>query len=463
MKNNDIEMARKIATKVADAGGRVYFVGGYVRDQLLNRENKDIDIEVHGVSVGKLEEIVDSLGNRTVMGASFGVFGLSHYDLDIAMPRTERSTGMGHKDFTVSVDPFIGPQKAAERRDFTMNALMQDVLTGEILDFFDGKSDLSKKRIRHVNDITFVEDPLRVFRAAQFAARFNFTVAPETIALSSTIDVNALAGERIMGELEKALLKAERPSIFFEELRKMNQLSVWFPEIESLIGVPQGKEHHPEGNAWEHTMQVLDEAAVLRKNAVEPLWFMLAVLCHDLGKATSTEEKDGKIHAYMHEENGVIEADQFLSRITKETKLKEYVLNMVRHHMEPTMMTGSGAHVKSYMKMFDRLVCPEDMLLLAQADYLGRKAEGKDYISLSVEYSQRNDVLQKMLRTYKARMKEPYLMGRDLIDAGIEPGPIFHKVLAYTHKLRLAGRSKEEQLSQALGFIRKEMEDVEKE
>ena len=156
MQNQDLAMAREIAAKVAAAGGRVYFVGGCVRDRLLHQDVKDIDIEVHGVSVDKLREILDSLGERTEMGASFGVFGLKHIGLDIAMPRKEQSTGLGHKDFAVSVDPFIGPKKAAERRDFTMNALMQDVLTGEILDFFGGRDDLERRIIRHVNDTSYV-------------------------------------------------------------------------------------------------------------------------------------------------------------------------------------------------------------------------------------------------------------------------------------------------------------------
>ena len=295
MQNQDLAMAREIAAKVAAAGGRVYFVGGCVRDQLLHQDVKDIDIEVHGVSVDKLREILDSLGERTEMGASFGVFGLKHIGLDIAMPRKEQSTGLGHKDFAVSVDPFIGTKKAAERRDFTMNALMQDVLTGEILDFFGGRDDLERKIIRHVNDTSYVEDPLRVFRAAQFAARFGFTIAEETRRLSSEMDVAHLAGERVMGELQKALLKAARPSGFFEELRKMNQLSVWFPEAEALIGVLQPAEHHPEGDVWKHTMQVLDETAALRGQAQHPLWLMLAALCHDFGKAAGEGRENPRL------------------------------------------------------------------------------------------------------------------------------------------------------------------------
>ena len=175
--DRDLAMARKIARAVAEAGGRAYFVGGYVRDRLLGQENKDIDMEVHRVPVDALERILDSLGERLTMGVSFGVMGLRHYGLDIAMPRSETATGRGHKDFAVFVDPFLGEEKAASRRDFTINAMMEDVLTGEILDPFGGRDDLSRGVIRHVCDRSFTEDPLRVLRAAQFAARFGFTVA----------------------------------------------------------------------------------------------------------------------------------------------------------------------------------------------------------------------------------------------------------------------------------------------
>ena len=323
MDDKNMEMARRVAAAVAREGGRSYFVGGFVRDRLLGRENKDIDIEVHGIPVHTLEDILDSLGERLTVGASFGIMGLRHYELDIAMPRSETATGRGHKDFAVSVDPFLGAEKAARRRDFTMNALMEDVLTGEVLDFFGGQEDMRRGRIRHVDDASYAEDPLRALRACQFAARFGFAVAEETIALSSAMDLKALPGERIMGELEKALLKAEKPSIFFEQLRKMRQLSVWFPELEALIGLGQNPGFHPEGDVWAHTMQVLDEAAALRAGAKEPLYFMLSALCHDMGKAVTTQEIGGVLHAYQHEKAGLPLAQTFLGRMTRETKLAQ--------------------------------------------------------------------------------------------------------------------------------------------
>lgn len=450
----DRSMARKIAAAADRAGGRVYFVGGCVRDGLLGRESKDLDLEVHGISVPALEEILDSLGERITKGASFGVFGLRHFGLDIAMPRSETATGRGHKDFAVFVDPFLGEEKAARRRDFTVNALMQNVLTGEILDFYGGRADLNNGIIRHVDDDSFGEDPLRVFRAAQFAARFDFAVAEKTRALCAAMAVDALAGERVFAELEKALLKAEKPSLFFEELRRMGQLTVWFPELEALIGLPQRSDCHPEGDVWNHTMQVMDAAASLRQGAENPLGLMLAALCHDFGKAGTTENVDGVLHAYGHEKAGLPPAERFLGRLTGEKKLKQAVKSMVLLHMEPNKRLADGAGEKSFMRLFDSSVCPEDLLLLAEADFLGRRAPGTDGAALPSAYAETKRRLRALLEVYRERMAQPGVCGKDLLDAGFAPGENFHLALEYAHKLRLAGLSREDQLRQTLGYLR---------
>lgn len=455
LEDKNTRMARRIAAAVHEAGGRTYYVGGCVRDWLLGRETKDIDIEVHGVPVPALEAILDSLGQRLSMGESFGVMGLRHYALDIAMPRSETATGRGHRDFAVFVDPFLGEEKAASRRDFTMNALMRDVLTGEILDFFGGRKDLTRGIIRHVNDRTFPEDPLRVFRAAQFAARFAYRVADETLSLTAAMDVAALPGERILAELKKALLRAARPSVFFETLRKMGQLSRWFPEAEALIDVPQSERFHPERDVWTHTMQVLDEAALLRDEASEPLRFMLAALCHDFGKAVSTRWSGGDYHAYGHEKAGLPLVRAFLGRMTGERNLTAYVLNMTALHMEPNQKVRDAAHIKAYMRMFDKSVCPGDLLLLARADHMGRVGGTVDREALAAAYEKSAGILREMLAVYEDRMGRPCLTGQDLIEAGMKPGPAFGEALAHAHKLRLAGVSKQEQLRQTLAWMRK--------
>lgn len=444
-------MAHRLAEQAAEAGGRAYFVGGYVRDSLLGRENKDIDIEIHGLTPVRLEAILNRLGEPLVMGASFGIYGLRHYGLDIALPRSETALGRGHRDFRVDVDPFLGTVKAAQRRDFTMNALMMDVLTGEVIDHFGGRADLERGILRHVRADTFVEDPLRVLRAAQFAARFGFTVAEETVALCAGMELSALSRERVFGELAKALEKSPRPSVFFETLRQMGQLEVWFPEVSALRAVEQPPSHHPEGNVWNHTMQVLDEAAALREQAQHPLWLLLAALCHDLGKAQATCVVKGALHAYGHEQMGLPLTERFLSRLTAETALKRYLLNMVELHMKPNAHLANGARDKTFMGMFDRAVCPEDLLLLAKADHLGRRGCPEDGPKLAAEYAPMEEALRGRLADYRALMARPYVMGRDLIEAGMTPGPEFTQALALAHKLRLAGVGKEAALRQVVG------------
>ena len=447
MEDKNQAMAHRVAEAAAEAGGRVYYVGGFVRDRLRGEESKDVDIEVHGIPAPQLEAMLDTLGARTEMGASFGIYGLKHYDLDIAMPRQEQATGRGHRDFAVFTDPFLGTEKAALRRDFTINAMMEDVLTGEIIDHFGGQGDLKRGIIRHVNDASFGEDPLRVLRAAQFAARFGFSVAEETVALCRTMDLSTLASERVMGELEKALLKAEKPSIFFEVLREMNQLEDWFPEVQALIGIPQEPRFHPEGDVWNHTMLVLDQAAALRAQAKGPLAFMLSALCHDFGKRDAIQVDNGRIRALGHEAAGLPIAEAFLSRITTEKKLHTYVRSMVELHMRPNILVGQQSGVKSYCRLFDQSVCPDDLLLLAKADALGCGTEKN--------YTPTEDVLRRMLEVYEARMSRPFVQGADLLEAGFQPGKDFSEALAYAHKLRLAGVEKEEALHQTIGFLSK--------
>ena len=443
----DQQMAREVARRVAEQGGRSFYVGGFVRDALLNRENKDVDMEVHGITPRQLEEILDALGQRMTIGESFGIFSLKGHSLDIAMPRKEEARGSGHKDFAVFVDPFIGTEAAARRRDFTVNALMQDVLTGEILDHFGGEADLKAGVLRHVDDNSFTEDPLRVLRAAQFAARFALQPDPQTVILCSRMPLKHLPRERVEGELKKALLKAEKPSTFFEVLREMDQLDHWFPELKALIGVAQNPRYHSEGDVWKHTMMVLDEAAKLRHRAADPLGFMLSALTHDFGKAVCTEEKDGVLHAYQHEIAGLPLAETFLRRITGETRRIEYVLNMVEYHMKPNTVAGARSAPKVTTRMFDRSVDPEGLICIALADDRGRitQVPGTDHEAF----------LYERLEFFRELMARPCVMGRDLIEAGLKPGVEFGEILQYAHKLRLAGIPKDSALKQTLAYARK--------
>ena len=442
----DLAMAEKIAALAREKGGRVYYVGGFVRDRLLQRDSKDIDIEVHGLRPAELEEILDSLGQQLAMGESFGVYGMKGCTLDIAMPRKAEARGRGHGDFDSFVNPFAGTEAAARRRDFTINAMMQDVLTGELVDHFGGRKDLEAGILRHVDGSTFAEDPLRVLRSAQFAARFGFRVAPETAALCSGLELKNLSWERIGLELQKALLKSEKPSVFFEVLRKMDQLDVWFPEVKDLIGVEQSPRHHAEGDVWNHTMMVLDEAAKLRCKAENPFGFMLAALTHDFGKAVCSEEINGVIHAYGHEKESLPLAERFLKRLTKETKLIRYVLNLTEYHMKPNVVAGARSAIKVTNKMFDSSVDPAALICLALADDRGRKTE--------VPAVSHEEFLWQRLETYREYMSRPAVTGKDLMDAGLTPGPGFSRLLEHAHKLHLAGVAKDEAMRHILGMAR---------
>lgn len=444
---DSLEKVNKIALLVKEQGGRAYAVGGYVRDRLLGIENKDIDVEVHGISPETLERILDSVGTRIEIGKSFGVYSLCGTNIDIAMPRRETPTGTGHRDFKIDIEPFTGTENAAKRRDFTINSIMQDILTGEIVDHFGGQKDLKDGILRHVNDSSFAEDPLRVLRAAQFAARFNLSVAPETLELCKGIDVSTLSSERVLEELKKALLKAEKPSLFFESLRSMNKLSPWFSEVEKLIEVPQSTIYHKEGDVYTHTMMVLDEAAKMRDTAEEPLYFMLSALVHDFGKITSTSFYNGNYHATGHEEAGVFIAGEFLHRITNENALISYVLNMTQLHTRPRVLAEDNSSIKASNKMFDASKNPRDLIKLSLCDGLGKIPQKP--------IGHAEAFLMKRLEIYNEYMARPYVTGQDLINAGMSPGKEFSELLSYAHKLRLAGVMKETALSTIIAEARK--------
>lgn len=440
--DKNLVMARKIAEAVAKEGGRTFFVGGLVRDKILGKENKDVDIEIHNITPETLRSILERLGNVQTIGESFGILNLKGFEIDIAQPRSEKATGRGHRDFEVFVDPFIGFENACKRRDFTINALMEDVLTGEVLDFFGGLEDLKNGVIRHVNDETFAEDSLRVLRACQFSSRFGFTIAPETIELSRKMDISTLARERIWGELQKALLKGKKPSIFFEELRKMNQLSVWFPEVEVLQNVEQNIQFHPEGNVWNHTMMVLDVATILKAQSSNPEAFMLTALCHDFGKIVATKEVDGVLRALQHETLGLPIIEKFLDRVVNEVKIKKFVLNMTELHMSPNQCFANKSKFKTTNRLFDSSVCPRDLVLFAEADHMGR-LNPSDFTEIKTWLLDRVEHFEEL-------QKKPEVQGRDLVQAGLKPGPHFTEALKLAHQLFTAEVTFEKALPQVI-------------
>ena len=471
MNEIDKTIIEELASRVEELGGRAYMVGGAVRDEIMKRPIKDVDIEVHGISGAVLETVLKELGKPLRFGSAFGVYSLAGHQIDIALPRSERKAGNGHRDFEIEIDPFIGIKEAARRRDFTMNALLKDILSGEIADPYGGTEDIKNRIIRHIDDRKFGEDPLRALRAAQFRSRFGFQVAPSTISICRALDLRNLSAERVEMEMKKALLESRRPSEFFECLREMGQLGYWFKELEQLIGLEQNPEFHPEGDVWTHTMMVLDRAAQFRPYASDPYAFMLLALTHDFGKITTTEFVNGAIHAYGHEIQGAEIAERFLNRVCHGSDIKKYIVNMIPNHMRPNKIAESRSAVKKTNHLFDSVLAPSDLIYFAICDKpkLPYVLQSQDKDSIKVEKDkgiekelytttenereqERIDFLFDRLEVYREMMAKPYVTGKDLIINGIMPGEDFGTILEYAHKLRLAGIPKDNALRQTISY-----------
>lgn len=397
------EMTLEIARRARAAGGRALLVGGYVRDRLMGVVSKDIDIEVYGLLPAALRELLAALGEPYDKGASFCVLGLRHYDLDIAMPRRESRTGLRHTDFDVVADPFLSFEEASRRRDFTINAMMLDPLTSEIIDCWNGRADLARRIIRHVSDETYGDDPLRVFRAAQFAARLKASVAPETVAIGRRLDVSHLSRERVWEELAKALMKADEPSVFFRALGEMGQLSPFFPEIAAL-----------PADGFEQAMRAADAAAPFREEAREPLNFMLAMLLSPLPEERALSQ---------------------VTRLTSAARPQKYVRNMLALRREPARLARSQAAPLDTRLLFDGSLCPHDLALMAVA---GAEADGRAAVRA---------YLAARLTDYEARAAQPMLTGRDLMTAGYPAGTRMKEQLAFARRLHFEGLSPEAALA----------------
>jgi tRNA nucleotidyltransferase (CCA-adding enzyme) len=440
------EKVQALAQAIRDAGGRGLLVGGCVRDPLMGTQPKDWDIEVYGIESARLRAILDQFGPVNVVGEAFTVYKLGS-DLDVSVPRRERKSGPGHRGFIIEGDPTMLIEEATSRRDFTINAILQDPLTGEIIDPFDGQSDIKHRLLRAVSAETFPEDSLRVFRAAQFATRFEFQIHPDTVELCRSIDLTDLPPERVWGEVEKLLLLAKRPSIGLRWLHELGAIDQLFPELKALIDVPQDPEWHPEGDVFVHTKLVIDRARELIDDLSYPkqVTVMLAALAHDFGKSTTTEFIEGRTRSRGHEEAGVSPTETFLDRL-KIHSLNGYdvrgqVIALVREHLKPGEFykkreeVGDGA--------FRRLArrCELDLLYrVAKADSLGRNAEWvpreKWYDAEAQEW-----FIQRARELEVAQhAPAPILLGRHLLELGLKPGPRIGEITKAVYEMQLDGR-----------------------
>ena len=465
-----MEAAREVARIVKAAGGRALLVGGCVRDQLLgstrvglgsnrvglgsNRveigsdrvetlidanktliDPKDIDIECFGIAPDRLKAVLYERFDLDLVGASFGVLKLCHLDVDVAIPRRETKLGLGHRAFEMEYDPALTVRDASARRDFTVNAIYQDPLTDEIVDPWNGRADLEKRILRHVSD-HFCEDPLRVLRGMQFVARFGLAPAPETIAVCRAMTPEDLASERLFGEWSKLLLKGVKISKGLEFLRSVGWVR-YYPELERLIGCEQDPQWHPEGDVWNHTLCCLDAFAAARiGDDGEDLLVGLAVLCHDFGKpaCTAYDPVRKRIRSLGHDECGVEPTLSFLRRLTNEERLLKEVPPLVRMHMRPFAMWRDKSSDGAIRRLAAKVTRIDRLIRVAAADDAGRPPFPSEPEPLKWLAEQ-----TKRLAVEDSAPK-PIVMGRDLIAAGMKPGPAMGKALASLYEAQLDGK-----------------------
>ena len=434
---NELQLASAIAERAREAGGRTLFVGGWVRDRLLGRDSKDIDLEVYGLEPDRLLDVLEAFGTVNTVGESFTVYKVG--PVDVALPRTESKRGRGHRGFVVTGDPHLPVEDAARRRDFTINAIAWDPFEDEYLDPFDGRGDLDRRVLRVVDPSTFGDDSLRVLRAIQLAARFQLTIDETTTRICRATALDDLPAERIWGEMEKLLLLSEQPSRGFELARELGVIDQLFPELQALVGCDQEPDWHPEGDVWVHTLLVIDQARTRIDDLERPqqVSVMLGAVCHDLGKPATTVFTDGRIRSRNHEEAGVEPTLALLDRLNVHTMsgydVRHQVIGLVAQHLKPGMWHKSTSAVGD--GAFRRLAKKVDLELLARlatSDCLGRPGpfdcSAMDWFlerarALGVEHA----------------APPPLLLGRHLLALGLAPGPHVGRILKAVYEQQLDG------------------------
>lgn len=442
MKNKFIfnHCVKAIFNDIDKNNGRVFLVGGIVRDMLMygHVDYHDVDVEIYGLSIEQLENILSKYGNVNCIGKSFGILKLDKLpNFDFALPRIETKNGNTHQDFDVVVDKNLDLKSAASRRDLTINALMYDIKNERIYDFFKGIEDLNKRTLRMIDKDTFPEDPLRVLRVAQFASRFEYFVEPLTKKKCQEVvkkgRLKYLSNERIFQEYNKLLL-SNRPSIGLSFLKEIKAL---LPCLDILSKTQQRLDYHPEGDVWKHTLLVSDLAALCKHKTANPLGFMWGALLHDIGKPLVTTSEG---HAPKHNEAGVRVFDEQLDDFICDKKLKKYIKTIIFYHMHLMNMVRNGAKDYSYLKILKELegiVKIEDLILITKCDKLGRYKDEHE----NVNYF--NTVMKEKMQRLGTTSKKALITGTDLKQIGIKQSSKYKKLLDIAYDLQLKGYDKD--------------------
>ena len=425
-----------IAQAIATAAGRALIVGGFVRDHLRGQAGKDIDVEVYGLALDDLHDLLARFGSVLTIGRSFGVLRIKGLDVDFSLPRLDSKSGQGHRGFVVTTDPGLDFATASRRRDLTINSLGLDPLTRELFDPHGGQRDLALGILRATDPAHFNEDPLRGLRVAQFSARLEMQADAQLCALCAQLDLSELSPERVYEEVCKLMLKADRPSIGLAFLRHTN-LVRFFPELAALVDVKQDSQWHPEGDVWVHTLMVIDEAATLRDSSTDDAALMFAALCHDFGKPATTTIEGERIRSPRHDVEGVALAQQFLARMRAPNELITRVGALVEHHLAPALFVKNGAAAKGYRRLARKLddagVDVKLLLKVARADHLGRTTSE----ALAREFPA-GDAFLRNAQALSIDQEAPkdVVLGRHLLARGLSAGPHFADLLNQCRELQ---------------------------
>ena len=409
-------------------------VGGAVRDALAGRPFEEFDLEAFGLAPGDLDRMLADLGLRVDrVGRAFSVAKLRGVPVDIALPRREVSVGAGHRDFVVDADPDMTVEEAAERRDYTVNAISYEPLAGRVDDPLGGRADLERRRLRHASH-RFAEDPLRVLRGMQLVARLGLEPDRETVRLCSGLGWRELSVERVFEEWRKLLLlgvEIRRGLLFLEATGWLRA----YPELQALVGCRQDPEWHPEGDVWTHTGHVLDAFAAERVgDGEEDLVVGLACLCHDLGKPATTRFVDGRLRSRGHEAAGEGPTRSFLARLTNRRQLVDDVVRLVVDHLKPRQLHGGGAGDAAVRRLAHRVRRIDRLVRVARADALGRPPLRPEAFPDCDWLLERAEALR-----IRDRAPERIVRGRDLIDRGLPPGPEIGELVERCYRAQLNG------------------------
>lgn len=430
-----IELSEQLMTALAlikRAGGLPLLVGGAVRDAIIKRPTKDYDFEVYGLTIRQLADALSPLGQVDQVGMAFGVIKVhSIQSADFSVPRRDNKVGAGHRAFQVEVDPGMSIEDAARRRDLTINSMAYDPFEDKLHDPFDGYGDLQAHVLKATDPATFLEDPLRALRVAQFVSRFCFEVERNTRVLCSLAPLNELAGERIFEEFKK-LLNGTDVDEGLKFLHETNLLT-FFPELEAMVPCRQDLDWHPEGSVFVHTVMATQEARRLSDDPVV-LW---ATLLHDAGKPLTTKFEDGRIRARGHEEAGVEPARALLGRLKAPNDLIDKVAALVSRHLTPSHFHRNKAGPSAYRRLAQFLGSAgtdiRTLELVSRADALGRtttEALAKEF-EAGDRLLQRAEELKVKLRADQADGSEKgVVMGRHLLSRGFQPGPEIGQLLS---------------------------------